>query len=183
MGHVHLRKGELQQAVLLLERCMRTYENADARMAELLMAGMLGPAFILCGRLTDAIALFERACDFADAKGLVSFKTPVLAHLGDAYSRAGRSSEAVDTATRALDLARKHGLRGYAAWALYCLGEIHSRATPLEANRVRDAYEQAQSLCHELEMRPLEAMCARGLKTLTFRANRKRSIRTTRTYR
>ena len=167
LGHVHLRKGELLQAVFLLERCTQSYEKADARMAELLMAGMLGPAFTLSGRLAEAIALFERACAFADAKELVSFKVPVLAHLGDAYGRAGRFGEAIETATRALDLAREHSLRGYAAWALYCLGAIHSRVVPLEGERARDAYQQAQASARELEMRSLEDLCRRGLEALS----------------
>jgi tetratricopeptide (TPR) repeat protein len=168
-GHLHLRRGELQRAVLLLERCVRNCESVDARFAILVMAGMLGPAFTLSARLPDALALFERTRDFAQAKGLVSFMTPVLAHLGDAYSRAGRQAEAVDAASRALDLARGHGLRGYEAWALYSLGEIRCRATPLEAGRAREAYEQGKSLTHELGMRPLEAMCALGLGTLSIR--------------
>jgi tetratricopeptide (TPR) repeat protein len=165
-GHLHLRKGNLQEAVSLLERCVRTYESVDAGFAILVMASMLGPAYTLTARISDAIALFERTRDFAESRGLVSFKAPVLAHLGDAYSRAGRSSDAVDAATRALDLARIHSLRGYQAWALYSLGEIHSRAIPLASDRARDAYEQSRSLAHELEMRPLEAMCALGLGTL-----------------
>lgn len=166
-GHLHLRKGDLPEAVSLLERCVQTYESVDAGFAILVMAGMLGPAYTLSARIADAIALLERTCDFAEAKGLVSFKTPVLAHLGDAYSRAGRYSEAVDAATRALDLARDHGLRGYEAWALYSLGEVQSRAIPLKTEAAKDAYEASRSLAHELEMRPLEAMCALGLGTLS----------------
>ena len=166
MGHVYLRKGELPRAVLLLERCVRSYPSADARYAELVVAEMLGPAFTLSGHTDEAIALFERGRDFADAKGLIVLKTAVLAHLGDAYSRVGKLSEAADAAGRALGLAREHGLRGYEASALYLLGEIHSRATPLDADRSREAYEQGRSLAHELEMRPLEAMCALGAGTL-----------------
>jgi len=88
-------------------------------------------------------------------------------HLGDAYSRAGSYSEAVDAATRALDLARDHGLRGYEAWALYSLGEVQSRAIPLKTEAAKDAYEAGRSLAHELEKRPLEAMCALGLGMLS----------------
>ena len=40
-------KGELQQAVFLLERCVRVYESVDARFAILAMASMLGPAYTL----------------------------------------------------------------------------------------------------------------------------------------
>ena len=165
-GHVHLLKGEVDRAALLLQRSVQTYESTDARYAELIMAGMLGPVFILSEHIAEAVALLERAGNFADAKKLVSFKIPVLAHLGSAYSRIGRFSEAVDAARRALDLAREHGLRGYEAWALYALGEIYSRDIPLEVERAWDAFSQCKSLANELEMRPLEAMSALGLGTL-----------------
>jgi tetratricopeptide (TPR) repeat protein len=141
---------------------VQTYESADARFSILVMVGMLGPAYTLSGRVADAIALFERTRDFAEEKGLVAFKTPVLAHLGDAYSRAGRSTEAIEVATRALDLARHHGFRGYEAWALYLLGEVNSRVGAVETQSAIEAYGQGKLLAHELEMRPLEAMCTFG---------------------
>jgi tetratricopeptide (TPR) repeat protein len=168
-GHLRLRQGELPEAVSLLERCVEAYESVDARFAILVMTGMLGPAYTLSGRIADAIGLFERTRDFAEAKGLVSFNTPVLAHLGDAYSRAGRFAEAIDSASRALDLARRYGLRGYEAWALYLLGEIQSIRTPHDAQRANEAYDGGTSLAHELEMRPLEAMCRLGLGALYAR--------------
>jgi tetratricopeptide (TPR) repeat protein len=165
-GHLRLRQGHLDEAVSLLERCVQTYESVDARFAILVMTGMLGPAYTLSGRVADAIGLFERTRDFADAKGLVSFNAPVLVHLGHAYSRAGRFGEAIDAASRALDLARRYQMRGYEAWTLYAFGEIRSVETPLDARSACQAYEDGKSLAHQLEMRPLEAMCRLGLGTL-----------------
>jgi tetratricopeptide (TPR) repeat protein len=163
MGYVHLRRGDLQRAMFLLERCVRTYETADARMAEVIMAGMLGPAFTLSGRVADAIALFERVSEFAQAKTLTSYRTPALAHLGDAYSRAGRSTEAIATDNRALDLAREHGLRGYEAWALYLLGEVYSREVP-HLNEIRQGCVQAGQVAGaRAGDASTEAMCALGL--------------------
>ena len=72
LGSVHLRKGELQKALHLAQRWLQTYAVADLPFAELAMAAYLGEVFSLSNHLDDALALFERAWQFAESKSLLA---------------------------------------------------------------------------------------------------------------
>jgi tetratricopeptide (TPR) repeat protein len=55
---------------------------------------------------------------------------------------------------------------GIMALALRLLGEIAAQRQPLEVEPAADYYHQALALAEELDMRPLQAHCHRGLGTL-----------------
>jgi tetratricopeptide (TPR) repeat protein len=105
LGLVHLRRGDLQEALHLGQRWLQTYAAADLPVPELVMARGLGEVFGVSGHIDDALVLFERAWQFAESKGLVALQPQVLALLGDAYGRAGRIDEAAIAGQRALELA------------------------------------------------------------------------------
>jgi tetratricopeptide (TPR) repeat protein len=173
LGSVHLRKGDLQQALRLAQRWLQTYAAADLPVPQLGMAWRLGEVFNVSGHIDDAVALFERAWQFAESKSVFAFAPRVLALLADAYGRAGRIDEAVTTGQRALQLARQLGQRGDEAWALFLLGNIHS-CVGVDANQIRDSYQQALALARELGMRPLQAQCHCALGELAKTAGGKR---------
>jgi class 3 adenylate cyclase len=64
-----------------------------------------------------------------------------------------------------LQLTRQYQQRGTQAWALWLLGESTAHRTPLELEPAEDNYQQALALAEELDMRPLQAHCHRGLGT------------------
>jgi transcriptional regulator with AAA-type ATPase domain/tetratricopeptide (TPR) repeat protein len=175
LGSVHLRKGDLQKALHLAQRWLRTYATGDLPLAQLVMAATLGEAFNLSGRLDDAVALFDRAWQFAESKSLLAWGPRVLALLGDAYGRAGRIDEAVTTGERALHLAHELGQHGQEARTLYLLGNIHGYGAPANASLARDSYQQALVLAQELGMRPLAAECHLALGELAKKAGEGRS--------
>ena len=128
-------------------------------MAQLQLAGFVGEVFNASGRIDEAVTLFEKTWQFAEAKGMFAHGMQVLALLGDAYGRAGRFDEAVTTGQRARDLARRLGHRGNEARTLYLLGNIHGYGPSPNPNQARDSYQQALTLAHELGMRPLQSRC------------------------
>ena len=139
------------------------------------MATYLGEVFNVSGQIDDALALFERAWQFADSKKILAIGPPVLASLGDAYGRAGRIDEAVTTGQRALALAREIGQRGNEARTLYLLGNIHGYGASANATQAQEGYQQAMRLAHELGMRPLEAQCHFALGEQAKKAGKGRS--------
>ena len=121
----------------------------------------------------DALALLDRAWQFAESKSLLAWGQPVLALLGDAYGRAGRNDQAVTTGQQALRLARQLEQRGDEARTLYLLGNIHGYGASANANQARENYQQALVLAHELGMRPLQAQCHFALGELAKKAGEK----------
>jgi tetratricopeptide (TPR) repeat protein len=123
------------------------------------VAPQLGHAYNLLGRWLESIALLEQVRDFADARSYVSQAPRILAYLGEAYGLAGRTEEGRAALQRALDIARERGMRGHEAWALYFAGDSYTLCDPADAFSAHQYYSDAVALAHELEMRPLEAIC------------------------
>ncbi|MDQ3224201.1 MAG: AAA family ATPase, partial [Gemmatimonadota bacterium] len=159
VGLLHLRKGELAEAIVVLERCIHISETADVPMMFAYAAHFLGLAYALVGRVTEGLGLLERAAEQATSIGIGALHALRIAHLGEAYLLAGQIDAAMASATRAIELARYHDERGSAAWTLRLLGEIHSRCDPPDVVVAEDYYIQAEALAAELGMHPLVAHC------------------------
>jgi tetratricopeptide (TPR) repeat protein len=89
-----------------------------------------------------------------------------IARLSEAYLLAGRLEDAHQRAAQALDLARQYKQRGTQACALWLLGESTARQGSPEVESAVGHYREALALAEELDLRPLQAHCHRGLGTL-----------------
>src|SRR5262249_37030309 len=155
-----LRKGDLDQAIAVLERglelCQVWYIWSWLRN----FISQLGYAYALSGRIAEAVALLEQTVVSTLTAGMGILW---MAYRSEAYLLAGRREEASQLAGRALELARQHNERANQAWVLRLLGEIHSHSDPPEIESAEASYCQALALAGELGMRPLQAHCHRGL--------------------
>src|SRR5262249_27168655 len=97
--------------------------------------------------------------------------------LGEAQLLTGRLEEAHALAERTLTLAREYQERGHQGYALRLLGEIAAQYDPPEVEQAVIHYHQALALADELDMRPLQADCHRGLGTLYSRVGRAQQAR------
>ena len=165
IGLLHLRQGDLPQAIARLEKGLEICQTTDARLLLPLAAGALGYAYTLSGRLAEAQPLLEQAVELT-ATRLMSPYPLWAAHLGEASLLAGRLEEAHQLAKHALGRARDTKQQAYEAYALRLYGEIAAQRTPLEVDPAAAAYQQAITLAEELGMRPLQAHCHRGLGSL-----------------
>ena len=158
IGFLHLRQGDLPQAIARLEKGLEICQTTDVPLQLQLAAGALGYAYTLSGRLAEAQPLLEQAIELTAAR-LMSPYPLWAAHLGEAYLLAGRLEEAHQLAERALARARDTKQQAYEAYALRLYGEIAAQRTPLEVEPAAAAYQQAITLAEELGMRPLLAHC------------------------
>jgi tetratricopeptide (TPR) repeat protein len=126
-------------------------------------ASLLGYAYVLSGRLSEALPLLEEAMEQTASKGIVML---YMNWLGEGYLLAGRADEATRLARRALELARELKGRGYEAHASWLCGEIVSRRDPPDVEQANASYHQALTLAEDLGMRPLVAHCHLGLGKL-----------------
>jgi len=165
IGFLHLRQGDLPQAIARLAKGLEICQTADIPLQLPLAAGSLGYAYTLSGRLAEAQPLLEQAVELTVARPIGPY--PLWAvHLGEAYLLAGSLEEAHQLAERALARASGCKQQAYEAYALRLLGEIAAQRAPLQVEPALAAYQQAITLAEELGMHPLLAHCHRGLGTL-----------------
>jgi tetratricopeptide (TPR) repeat protein len=161
-GLLALRQGDLPRALPLLERAVGLCQDADLPALFPMIAVALGAAYILAGRVANAMPLLTQAMEQTTG----SFQALCRLSLGEAQLLAGRLEESQVLAEQALALARAHQEQGREAYALRLLGEIAARCEPPECEAAEGYYRHALVLAEELGMRPLQAHCHRGLGTL-----------------
>jgi tetratricopeptide (TPR) repeat protein len=177
IGVLHLRKGDLLQAVAGLERSLAVCQAGDIELIRPWVASFLGYAYALCGHLAEALPLLEQAVEQCIARQNMSSYPLFVTHLGEAYRLAGRLTEASQQAQQARECARDRKQRGYEAYALRLLGESAAQRQPPDAEAAAAAYRHALTLADELAMRPLAAHCHLGLGTLYTRTGRREQAR------
>jgi tetratricopeptide (TPR) repeat protein len=173
-----LRQGDLSAALAILERGLAVCQTRDLRDWVPTLAGSVGYAYTLAGRLPEALELLEQAVGQYAAMREGTSPPTFVVWLGEAYLRAGRLEKAYTQAQSALASSRAHQERGYEAYALQLLGESHTRHNPLEVEPAEAHYRQALALAEELGMRPLQAHCHLGLGTLYNQMGRAQQART-----
>jgi tetratricopeptide (TPR) repeat protein len=165
IGRLYLRKGDIHQAIFMLERGLELARvwNVLTRLHQI--AADLGVAYALSGRITEALSLLGQTVQRGTAIRAV-YQALWVAGLGESYRLAGHLEEAMRWAGRALEHSRAHRERGHQAWALRLLAAIAAQRESPEAEPAEDYFRQALTLAEELGMRPLVAHCHLGLGTL-----------------
>jgi tetratricopeptide (TPR) repeat protein len=166
MGLVSRRQGDIGTAIAVLERSLTLAQRAHVPRFSPLPASALGAAYALAGRVAEARSLLDQALERLATRSHSIFEALVLTELSEALLLCGGVDEASRLTARLLDLARTHRGRGYQAHACRLLGDIAAYGHPLEVEEVHAHYRQALTLAAELDMRPLQAHCQRGLGTL-----------------
>jgi predicted ATPase len=177
VGFRYLRKGELPQAIPVLERALDLAQVTHIRVAVPWVAAPLGAAYAVAGQTAEALWLLEQTVEQAMAMRLMIDQALRIVWLGEAYLLAGRLDEAYAQAQHALEFSRAHKEQGHEAYALWLLGEIHARHDPPEVEPAATHYRQALTLAEALGMRPLQAHCHLGLGTLYTRAGQREQAR------
>jgi tetratricopeptide (TPR) repeat protein len=168
----------MHQALPVLERAAGLCEDAELPFHFSLLAPTLGAAYVLCGRIDEAVRLLERVIEQTTSSGIMGVQAPLLFTLGEAHLRAGRLEEARPLAVRALEYVRTYQQRGHEAYALRLLGDIAAHRDPPQVEAADASYRQAFTLAEELGMRPLLAHCHRGLGTLYATTGQRGQART-----
>jgi tetratricopeptide (TPR) repeat protein len=166
LGHLSLTQGDLEHAIRVLEQGLALCHASGAQTWLQTIAGSLGFAYGLQGRLTEGRMLLEEGISDSLRTGDLQGQACRVAWLSEVCRLAGRGEEAGQHARQALDLARQQKARGDEALALYQLGVVQAYADPPDATQAEAHYQQALALAEALGMRPLQAHCHLGLGTL-----------------
>jgi DNA-binding SARP family transcriptional activator len=169
-GRLHVRKGDIGQAIEFLEKCGQAQRLGNFEVWSASISSTVGCAYLLGGRLDEAVALLSEAIEQANSTKSMFGHSLRLAYLGEAVLLMGRTEEALHHARCALEVSRIQKERGHEAYVLRLLAEIAARQEPLDVEAAASAYRAALDLTEELGMRPLMAQCHLGLGRLGLRA-------------
>jgi tetratricopeptide (TPR) repeat protein len=162
VGTLYHRKGDFPKAIAALEGGLEVCQIWNIRAYAPAISSTLGASYTLSGRVGEALPLLEQYA----SKGVGPQPLASALWLSQAYLVAGRVDDAMRLAQHALELSHTHRYRSPEAWALRQLGEIAALREPPEVESAVAAYQQALALAEELDMRPHQAHCHRGLGTL-----------------
>ena len=158
-GLTHLRKGELDTALVFFQKANTLVREADIQSIFSFVASSLGYTYLLSKQLDEALPILEEAIkpqnlDFS----IVSSIYPLTA-LSEAYRLIGKIGKAIEAVEKALHLIRQTEERYFGAWALYVMAKIQSENGSEQIKQTKQAIVQAKTQAEELKMRPLLAHC------------------------
>jgi class 3 adenylate cyclase/tetratricopeptide (TPR) repeat protein len=168
LGYVHLRRGNLRPAVVLLERGLQICQQWQIHLSQYVVEAYLGFAYALIGRDAQAVELLAKSAA-TDSGFHPALRVTML---GEAHLLGGRSDRAQQCVEQALamaDLGEEHGSR---AWTLRLAAEVVLARGPESAERAAEQYRAALALATDQGMRPLQAHCHFGLGKLYRRIGR-----------
>jgi class 3 adenylate cyclase/tetratricopeptide (TPR) repeat protein len=170
LGFVHLVQGNVDSAIRTLETCQKICGANHIEVLTPHIGANLGYAYVLAGRVDDAIPLIEKTDEQSKRIGRKAAWALRLAWLGHANLLGRQIGKAREQAQRAVALASDAGERGYEAWARKLLGDVvqEESSNPSEA---LNHYAASMALATDLAMRPLQAHIHLSLGRLHAREN------------
>jgi tetratricopeptide (TPR) repeat protein len=150
-----LIQGKIDEAIGVLEECIKLCQLAEIRVLFPQIACYLGFAYALARRMDQALPLMEKADEKATVIGRKAGQSLRIAWHGQANVIAGRLEEAERLAQRALELSEESNEEGHHAWTLKLLGDIAASQRSPES-QVELYYREALALSDKLEMIPLQ---------------------------
>jgi tetratricopeptide (TPR) repeat protein len=162
VGHLALRKGDLDDAIDALERGVTLSDRHSLPLWRARLVSTLGVSLAYRGRTDEALRLTEEALANAEAMGLMVDQPLLHVHLGEALLLGGRPADAAVHAQWALELALAHGNKRDEPWARMLLARSLAFSQTGGDEPVKQL-ELALGLAIDCGARPLEAHCRRML--------------------
>jgi predicted ATPase/class 3 adenylate cyclase len=169
-GGALLSRGDIVGATATLERGLELCETWGITVWRPRFASALGLAYARGQRAAQGLRLLEDAFEHATAAGLAVDRALFALALAEGDLHAGRLDDAGRLGQMALELAVASGQRGREAWAHWLLGAVAVREPAADLAIATRAYERGLAAAESLGMRPLQALCHRGLSQLHSRA-------------
>jgi class 3 adenylate cyclase/tetratricopeptide (TPR) repeat protein len=159
IGHVLLRKGEIEGAVSALERGLDLCDRWSVQVWRPRLASALGVAYARSGRAKEGLQLVQQAVSGAEMMHLKVDKAGLLVRLGQVSLIAGRIEAALTLGKQAVEMAVTHEAKGDEAWARFLIGRAWWASDPKDLDQSEKQLDIALRLAAGCEARPLVAFC------------------------
>ncbi|MBV8630990.1 MAG: tetratricopeptide repeat protein, partial [Silvibacterium sp.] len=159
IGHLLLRKGELEGAVSALERSLDLCDRWTLRVWRPRLVSTLAVAYARSGRTKEGLPLAQQAVAGAEQMRLIVDKAGLLVRLGQVLLIAGRIEAALTVGKRAVEIAVEHEAKGDEAWARFLLGRACWASDPKDLDESARQLDISLRLALACEARPLTAFC------------------------
>ncbi|OGL03454.1 MAG: hypothetical protein A3I03_06005 [Candidatus Rokubacteria bacterium RIFCSPLOWO2_02_FULL_68_19] len=158
-GYLHTFKGELSEAIALLEPALRVCREKNFAGWTMRSATALGIAYALTGRPAEAISLHEEAIRLQEEAGALVNRGHWWTNLGEALLLAGRTEEARRAGQEGLKFAQAHAEQAQEASSRWLLGEVAACQTPPARTEAEEQFGGAARLAETLGLKPLLGRC------------------------
>jgi class 3 adenylate cyclase/tetratricopeptide (TPR) repeat protein len=169
IGHLLLRKGEVDGAIGVLERGKELCDRWSFRVWYPRVASSLGLAYARIGRTEEGLALAQQALAGAERARLTVDKAVVLVRLGQTSLVAGRLEDAVAQGEQAVEIALAQEEKAHEAWGRFLIGRACSAMETADTEQASKELEAALRLAVACEARPLAAFCQTALAGISRR--------------
>ena len=159
IGHLLLRKGELEGAVSALERSLDLCDRWSLRVWRPRLVSTLAVAYARLGRTKEGLQLAQQAIAGAEQMRLIVDKAGLLVRLGQVSLWAGRIETALTLGKQAVEIAAAHEAKGDEAWARFLIGRACWASDPKDLNESAKQLDISLRLAVACEARPLTAFC------------------------
>jgi tetratricopeptide (TPR) repeat protein len=159
IGHVLLRKREIEGAVSALERGLDLCDRWSLQVWRPRLVSDLGIAYARSGRTKEGLELAQQALSGAELMHLIVDKPGLLVRLGQVSLIAGRVEAALTLGKQAVEIAVAHDAKGDEAWARFLIGRACWASDPKDLDESEEQLNIALRLAAECEAYPLAAFC------------------------
>jgi class 3 adenylate cyclase/tetratricopeptide (TPR) repeat protein len=159
IGHVLLRKGEIDDAVSALERGLDLCDRWSLQVWRPRLVSDLGVAYARLGRAKEGLELAQQAVSGAELMHLIVDRPGLLVRLGQVSLIAGRVEAALTLGKQAVEIAVAHDAKGDEAWARFLIGRACWASDPKDLDESEGQLNIVLRLAAECEARPLAAFC------------------------
>jgi class 3 adenylate cyclase/tetratricopeptide (TPR) repeat protein len=159
IGHVLLRKGEIEGAVSALERGLDLCDRWSFRVWRPRLASALGVAYARSGRAEEGLQLASEAIRDAEQMHLIADKPRILVSLGRVLMFARQIDAALAVGKQAVEIAVSQEAKGDEAWARFLIGQACLASEPKDLDKSEMHLDIALGLAAACGARPLTAVC------------------------
>jgi tetratricopeptide (TPR) repeat protein len=159
IGHVLLRKGEIEGAVSAMERGLDLCDRWSLRVWRPRLASALGVAYARSGRAEEGLQLALQAVSEAEQMHLIADKPGLLVRLGQVSLIARQIEAALTLGKQAVEIAVAQEAKGDEAWARFLIGRACWASDPKDLDESEKQLDIALRLATACEARPLAAFC------------------------
>jgi class 3 adenylate cyclase/tetratricopeptide (TPR) repeat protein len=159
IGHVLLRKREIEGAVSAMERGLDLCDRWSFRVWRPRLASALGVAYARSGRAEQGLQLALQSVSDAEQMRLISDRPGLLVRLGQVSLLARQPEAALTLGKQAVEIAVAQEAKGDEAWARFLIGRACWASDPKDLDQSEKQLDTALRLAVACEARPLAAFC------------------------